>query len=240
MRYNTYINNVKCLEWGLNASQGALFDLINQAQSWASEEIVDNEVFYFISRGKVLTELPLFFSTRDTIYRNLKALEDAKVIKYIKVGQKDCVRLTEKGKSWNSDLSPTFDENSGLSPTKLGINSEKTSGLTPTYNNTNNNTTSIIQKSRVTKIPFEVFYEWYPRKAGRGLAEKTWGKLTKSIQEEVIEVVVSGNFLVYMEGKVTERGDFRPHASTWLNAMGWKDEMEDASEEVTEYKGDLF
>ena len=35
MRFNTSINNVKCLEWGINANQGALFDLLYQASSWA-------------------------------------------------------------------------------------------------------------------------------------------------------------------------------------------------------------
>ena len=101
MRYFTNINNVKCLEWGLNVNQGALFDLLNQASSWADTYIIDNEVFYHVSRNLVLKELPLFYVKDDTVYRNLKDLQEKDLIEYKKVGKKDVIRLTEKGKEWN-------------------------------------------------------------------------------------------------------------------------------------------
>lgn len=70
MRFSSYINNQKCLEWGLNANQGALFDLLNQACSWAKEILVDGVVYYWVSRNKVLEELPLFYKKADTVYRH--------------------------------------------------------------------------------------------------------------------------------------------------------------------------
>jgi hypothetical protein len=132
MRYNTLINNVKCLKWGLNVSEGALMDLFNQVHTWAKSEIIDNQVFYFVARQKVIEELPLFYSKTDTVYRHFKKLNDIGLINYCKSGKRDLIQLTDKGKSWNSEMNPR----------KLGNESEFNSEMNPTYNNTNidNNT----------------------------------------------------------------------------------------------------
>lgn len=99
MRFSSYINNQRCLEWGLNANQGALFDLINQASGWASEIVVDGVVYYWVSRNKVLEELPLFYSTADTVYRHFVVLQEKGLIIYLKQGKhgdKDLIRLTDR------------------------------------------------------------------------------------------------------------------------------------------------
>ncbi|WP_109043863.1 hypothetical protein [Aggregatibacter actinomycetemcomitans] len=101
MRFSTYINSAKCLEWGLNANQGALFDLLNQSSSWAKEVVCDGEVFYWVSRNSVIDELPLFYSKSDTVYRHFKDLAQKGLIIYKNIEKKDLIRLTQKGKSWN-------------------------------------------------------------------------------------------------------------------------------------------
>ena len=100
MRYNTEINNVKCLEWGINANQGALFDLLHQASSWAKTVILDGEVYYHVSRNLVIEELPLYYDKPDTVYRHYKDLHEKGLIVYKKEGKKDIMKLTEKGKEW--------------------------------------------------------------------------------------------------------------------------------------------
>ena len=149
MRYSTYINNQKCIEWSLNAAQGALFDLINQAHSWASPIIVDGVVYYWMSRNAVITQLPLFYKKSDTVYRHFTALSEKGLIDYAKQGNKDLVRLTEKGKTWNEFNPDSNNPNSDLNPnnnSKLGNKSEQTrkqiranSEINPTDNNINNN-----------------------------------------------------------------------------------------------------
>lgn len=144
MRFSSYINNQRCLEWGLNANQGALFDLLNQAVSWANEVIIDGTVFYWVSRNEVIKELPLFYAKPDTVYRHFVELDKKELIEYRKIDGKDLIRLTIKGKTWNefnSDLNPN-------TPSKLGNKSEstrieirKSSDLNPTNNNTNNKNT---------------------------------------------------------------------------------------------------
>ena len=131
MQYITSINNQKCLEWGINATQGALFSLLYEANSWATEIIKNEKTYYFVSRNLIIQELPLFFDKADTVYRNLKALEKVGLIEYIKSEKKDLIRITEKGKTWNylksekeaknSEINP----NSEIFPKKLGNKSEK-------------------------------------------------------------------------------------------------------------------
>ncbi|KYK80872.1 DNA replication protein [Aggregatibacter actinomycetemcomitans serotype e str. SC936] len=158
MRFSTYINSAKCLEWGLNANQGALFDLLNQSSSWAKEVVCDGEVFYWVSRNSVIDELPLFYSKSDTVYRHFKDLAQKGLIIYKNIEKKDLIRLTQKGKSWNEFNQVEIRKNSEIDPT-LGNESEKTrieirknSEIDPTdnntnYKNTNNHNTSTSGKN---------------------------------------------------------------------------------------------
>lgn len=98
MRFSTYINNAKCLEWKLNANQGALFDLLNQASSWAKEIVIEGKVYYWVSRNAVIEELPLFYAKPDTVYRHFVDFSKKELIEYLKHGDKDLIRLTEKAR----------------------------------------------------------------------------------------------------------------------------------------------
>ena len=155
MRFSTYLNNAKCMEWKINAQQGILFALLYEAPAWAKEEIIENRTYYFVSRNLILEELPMFFEKSDTVYRNLKVLQEKGLIEYIKQGKKDLIRITTKGKTWNefkdnnSEKSPSFEQNSEKNPNNLGKKSEKelkNSEKNPTNNNTiyNYNNTNIL------------------------------------------------------------------------------------------------
>jgi hypothetical protein len=143
------------MEWQINATQGILFSLLYEAPAWAKEEIIENKTYYFVSRNLILEELPMFFEKSDTVYRNLKVLQEKGLIKYIKQGKKDLIRITAKGKTWNefkennSEKNPSFEENSEKNPSKFGKKSEKepkNSEKNPTNNNTiyNYNNTNIL------------------------------------------------------------------------------------------------
>ena len=146
MRFSTTLNNQKCMEWGINATQGILVALLYEANAWANEEIIDNKTYYFVSRNLILKELPMFFEKADTVYRNLKVLAEKGIIEYIKHKGMDLIRLTEKGKSWNfiesniednSEKNPNFHSNSEKSPSKFGKKSENNSEKNPTNKDTN-------------------------------------------------------------------------------------------------------
>ena len=131
MRFSTYLNNAKCMEWKINAQQGILFALLYEAPAWAKEEIIENKTYYFVSRNLILEELPMFFEKSDTVYRNLKVLQEKGLIEYIKQGKKDLIRITIKGKTWNefkennSEKNSSSEKNSEKNPNNLGKKSDK-------------------------------------------------------------------------------------------------------------------
>ena len=168
MRFITTLNNQKCMEWKLNATQGILVSLLYEANAWAKEVIIEDEVYYFVSRNLVISELPMFFDKPDTVYREFKKLSEKGIIKYKKHGKMDLVRLTEKGKEWNflksennSEKNPSFEENSEKNPSKFGKKSENNSEKNPTnkdnniyYKDTNN---KYIYKSKEFVEAFESY-----------------------------------------------------------------------------------
>jgi len=163
------------MEWKINAQQGILFALLYEAPAWAKEEIIENKTYYFVSRNLILEELPMFFEKSDTVYRNLKVLQEKGLIEYIKQGKKDLIRITTKGKTWNefkdnnsekspsseqnSEKSPSSEQNSEKNPNNLGKKSEKepkNSEKNPTNNNTiyNYNNTNILNNNIHVKNEF--------------------------------------------------------------------------------------
>ena len=176
MRFSTYLNNAKCMEWQINATQGILFSLLYEAPAWAKEEIIENKTYYFVSRNLILEELPMFFEKSDTVYRNLKVLQEKGLIEYIKQGKKDLIRITAKGKTWNefkdnnSEKNPNSEQNSEKNPNNLGKKSEKepkNSEKNPTNNNTiyNYNNTNILNnnihvKNEFSQVCEEIKNKW--------------------------------------------------------------------------------
>ena len=162
MRYTHSINAVKSQEWGLNLAQGALMDLLNQAGSWADPQIVGDKVYYWVSRNKIVAEIPLAYQKPDTAYRALKLLAKKELIVYIKDGKKDLIALTDKGKTWNvkgtaigdAMLGNKSDEiaNSEIDPSKFGNISELNSEIDPTNKNTNTHK-NISNKKRDKSAP---------------------------------------------------------------------------------------
>ncbi|MBS9780341.1 MAG: hypothetical protein KGV51_06915 [Moraxellaceae bacterium] len=156
MKFNSNINNLKCIEWQLNLAQAFLLDVLISAQKWANKFTIDTDDYRWVSRGKIVEEIPHIFKTTDNVYRNLKKLAQKGIIKYIKQGKRDLIRITEKGLEWlNTDTKNTEkgvdksvdnpvdncdeeNQNSEINPKNTPQNSD----LVPTDNNTSsdNNT----------------------------------------------------------------------------------------------------
>lgn len=147
MRYTTRINNVRALEWGINMTQAALFDLINECASWASTVTINGVTFYWVSRQLVIEELPLVFRKEDAVYRTLKVLEEKGLVETAKMDGRDYVRITPEGAKWNSHDVPETEprENSrdvrekNRNPRE---NSRNSSGKNPTDKYINNQPTN--------------------------------------------------------------------------------------------------
>lgn len=100
MRYTSTINNIKCIEWDLSLNQAFLMDILIIADLWAKRETINDVDYRWVSRNKVVEEIPHAYKTADRVYRSLKDLAEKGVIDYKKLGKKDLVRITEKGKEW--------------------------------------------------------------------------------------------------------------------------------------------
>ena len=62
----------------------------------------------------------------------------------------------------------------------------------------------------------------YPRKVGKGHAEKAWAKAIKKIDERELCKLLSQ----YIDSLVGKDSKFIPHLSTWLNGERWHDDIE--------------
>lgn len=132
MQYTVMINQMKALEWGLNAQQAMLFAFIYEVPSWARPVVVEQKTFYAISKEKIVLELPLLTDKPDTAYRMLKALELIEVINLSHTPKITLIRLTEKGREWNR---------SEIYPSKVGKKSDAPSEKSPTNHITSNHVT---------------------------------------------------------------------------------------------------
>lgn len=199
MRYTHSINAVKCLEWDINLNQGALMDLLNQAASWAEPRVINGKIYYWVSRNKIVKEIPVAYAKPDTVYRALKLLADKGLISHVKDGKRDMVNLTEKGKTWNvkgttigdailgenSDLG----DNSEINPPKLGNKSEKHSEINPTYKNTSNTPNTNEKKVYAPEKPVGVNEQTWTdllavRKSKRAIESQTaWTRIDNAISK---------------------------------------------------------
>jgi hypothetical protein len=77
---------------------------------------------------------------------------------------------------------------------------------------------------------FDIFWNAYPKKRGKGKAEKIWAALTP-------DAVLLGTMLAKLDQAketpdwVKDRGQFIPHPASWLNGKGWEDEYQPVAKE---------
>lgn len=98
---------------------------------------------------------------------------------------------------------------------------------------------------------FERFWSCYPRKVGKGNAEKSWKKLTPD-EPLFTKIVLAIDAQVRHRRKIEElnRGQTNerykkflpdwPHPATWLNQQRWLDELQSVKEATVEVKEKEF
>ena len=132
MRLTIYFNQERMIEWGLNPNHAALVCALNQAHTWAEASVIDGKMFFWVSRKRVMDELPGFFTKSDTVYRAFRHLADKGLIEYIKQGDRDMIHLTEKFKKWN--VAPRSEINPNLGNESEPRNEiRKSSEINPNY-----------------------------------------------------------------------------------------------------------
>lgn len=79
------------------------------------------------------------------------------------------------------------------------------------------------RRAQVDSSRFEEFWTAYPKKRGKGDAERAWAKINPG--ETLVETILSGVRQARTSVDWTkEGGRYIPHPATWLNGRGWEDE----------------
>lgn len=245
MRYNTYINNAKCLEWDLSLNQGALFDLLNQLSSWADSAFVNGKTYYFVSREKIIEELPLAFQKPDTVYRAVKTLMEKNLINWIKVGSKDMVCITSKGSEWNlltnSEINPSVGNksecriqiraDSEINPSAY-IDDNNTRDNIPPYNPPKGEV-SRVEKPKTSKVNFsfeamkgfEPFWAAYPKQRA-GNKQKAFAAYVRVLREKRADMErLQRAVEAYTASDEVAKG-FAKGCAAWLNNDRFNDQYQ--------------
>ena len=70
---------------------------------------------------------------------------------------------------------------------------------------------------------FTEFWQIYPRKVGKGTAEKAWLKISPD-KDLTMTILKSVAAQMATEQWLRDGGRFIPHPTTWLNGRRWEDE----------------
>jgi len=137
MNFTATIDNVTASQWGLNVQQAYAFSWVYQLASWAFSTPHNGDIYYHAERSKFIEDMPLLTNRQDTVYRTLKEFVDFGLIKMEKIGRKDFICLTEKGKNWGRQ---ELGKKSDLDETRKNFrdNSEKNPNDTLVYNHNTN------------------------------------------------------------------------------------------------------
>lgn len=127
MEYSIIVNQQMCVKYRLTYFQGALMEFFGKLSTWADAFTFEDGVYYNISYGKIVRELPVIFSSDDKVYRITKSLVKLGYVEQRKKGkdQKNFIRLSTKGKRiLRVGKNPEACQGSGKIPTRVVKNPE--------------------------------------------------------------------------------------------------------------------
>jgi uncharacterized phage protein (TIGR02220 family) len=135
------------IKHNLTIEQATFFSYLRESLSWAQDHIVDGVSYKWVSRNKVIEDIPYITSKPDTVYRWFNKLNDLGVIEYLKKEGRDLFKLKDVCKEWNSRTNSDSNPNkSDGNPKELGLKSENSSDGNPTYSNSYINSKNIDSK----------------------------------------------------------------------------------------------
>lgn len=123
MKYHLHVNQERALALGIsNINQAIILDLLCSAPTWAQAGVFNGEVYYWVARQKVCSELKILNLKPDTVYRHLVALHKLGLIDYQKDGKRDLIRITKRGASYyvgngSEETRKQIRESSEINPT---------------------------------------------------------------------------------------------------------------------------
>lgn len=160
MQYNIHINQIKALEWGLIDKEALIIDTITRLPTWAKWKEIDWEIFYYLSAGLLVKQLPWVSLSKWTFLNLIKKLKEKWLLEHIRIWNESYYKLTSKIKEWYISPTEWWD--------KVPLNDDE--GLTDwwdnnnIYYNNNTNTTnnsSKEKKSDLSDVTVDQLISWW-------------------------------------------------------------------------------
>lgn len=203
MQYNLNINVVKAAEWGLDSRLACLFSYLFTVKLWAEPKIIDGQNWYWIAKSKIIQEVPILGDKPDTIYRQMKELQEKGllVINKNKGLKRTYIQITQKALEWHHEIDPVAVTNSNDIGKKSDVTSEKNPKDIGKKSDGSVNQLSIYQEDQKTHVPsdddtsvqqenksgysdeFEQAWKEYPKRTGannKKAAFKAWNARLKA------------------------------------------------------------
>lgn len=86
----------------------------------------------------------------------------------------------------------------------------------------NETTKRDIVHTKVSDSDFDEWWKRYPRKVGKGAAQKAWRSMSSANRKAAQDAV--GGFAAAWAKAAPDQRQYCPHATTWLNRAGWEDD----------------
>ena len=83
----------------------------------------------------------------------------------------------------------------------------------------------------ITSLGFTEFWQTYPRKVGKGAAQKAWDRL----KPDLAAVLAALDWQTKQDAWTKDGGQFIPHPGTYLNQRRWEDEKPATATQATRY-----
>ncbi|MGG5572431.1 hypothetical protein [Vibrio diazotrophicus] len=251
MQYTVLVNQLKAVEWQLNPAQAALMAFVYELEAWGDDVVKDDFAYKWISKQKVIDELPLFFSKPDTVHRNLISLEEKGLIVRNFTSKISLVKITPLGREWRIKVGNKSELRSDLNPIKVGNKSELRSDLNPTdpstsilvpnpsYSLCDSSNSEELDSSNIYEEAFSHFCSAGLRRIGLPAARK---EFLKALEKSNFEPMVFAQMLfddIRKRLAFNQFGFDKLHPETYLKKERWRDEIVNdqvspASQQVSE------
>lgn len=154
-----------------------------------------------------------------------------------------CEKLRESGKNGRRGKKPNGSENNQMDNEEPNGSENNQMDLEKPNGSENNQMVPRIRNKEQEKdIPpkspkgderFNRFWSAYPRKIGKGAAQKTFSKLkvTDSLLEDMLDAIEEQKQSLQWR---RDGGQYIPHPNTWLNQRRWEDEADEVPFEPSE------
>ena len=146
--------------------------------------------------------------------------------KEIKSRQKVAEKSSENAKRrWdNQDENHNENNDCDMQPHEIGISESDASRAVPYSRSQNIDSSLRSESSRVLLSDFGKFYAEYPRKVGKGAAQKAYQSARKTTDHETIMAGLERHRRQLAVDRTEAK--FIPHPATWLNGQRWSDEVD--------------